>query len=242
MAERNFKMSSGPTIPYPQALDTAQLLVANLSAFCSRIEIAGSIRRNLSAEAAGAPLLKDSVGDIEIVAIPLLEWVEPERDLFGHEVKRGYHVNLLWQYIEMVSQGDDTPYGAYIKTDKNGKPDRKWDGDRYRRIAAPQPGDVGALIPADIFLAYPEGWGAMLAIRTGPGDFSHLLVTKRDRGGPCPNDVDFNHGYVWRGGQRLEVPEERDVFALVGLPWLAPHERNSGAVMAAMRKGRMVAA
>lgn len=45
--------------PYPEALEKAKELISLLSPFCSRIDLAGSIRRE-----------KDFCGDIEICCIP----------------------------------------------------------------------------------------------------------------------------------------------------------------------------
>jgi hypothetical protein len=41
--------------------------------------------------------------------------------------------------------------------------------------------------PVDLFQVIgPAQWGVLYAIRTGPGDFNHLLVTNRRFGGACP--------------------------------------------------------
>ena len=41
--------------------------------------------------------------------------------------------------------------------------------------------------PVDLFqVVGPDQWGVLYAIRTGPGDFNHLLVTNRRFGGACP--------------------------------------------------------
>jgi len=43
--------------------------------------------------------------------------------------------------------------------------------------------------PVDLFqVIEPVQWGVVYAIRTGPGDFNHLLVTNRRFGGACPPD------------------------------------------------------
>ncbi len=63
-------MSTPTKSPRELILPVAEHLVVVLGQFCTRIELAGSLRRR-------TPL----VGDIEIVAIPV-----PRRDLFGHPI------------------------------------------------------------------------------------------------------------------------------------------------------------
>lgn len=94
------------------------------------------------------------------------------------------------------------------------------------------------------FLPTQETWGSIFTIRTGPWEFSQRLVTQRFKraDGLCPNDVCFANGRVWRGVEwaqiephewqpvltnatALETPEEKDVFAALGLRWIDPWER-----------------
>lgn len=66
---------------------------------------------------------------------------------------------------------------------------------------------------------------------TGPGDANQVLVTaagRRNRQGNLgvlPAGMAFDDGRVLRDGEILDVPEEVDVFAACGLPYLAPHLR-----------------
>jgi hypothetical protein len=65
-------------------------------------------------------------------------------------------------------------------------------------------------------------WGALLAIRTGPADYSRALVTKcKERGLDC---VDGR--LVARGsGRELATPEEADFIRACGMSYLEPWER-----------------
>lgn len=63
-------MSTTTKSPRANILPVAEHLVAVLGRFCTRIELAGSLRRQ-------TPM----VGDIEIVAVPV-----PRLDLFGHPI------------------------------------------------------------------------------------------------------------------------------------------------------------
>jgi DNA polymerase/3'-5' exonuclease PolX len=58
-------------MPYMEAMAYATTMVYYLSPLCSRIEIAGSLRRK-----------KETIGDIEIVLI-----LKPEFDMFGVPVE-----------------------------------------------------------------------------------------------------------------------------------------------------------
>lgn len=59
-------------MPYAQALAIAEQVVADISPYCQRIEIAGSLRRK-----------RETIGDIEIVCVPKIRDLT---DLFGEDV------------------------------------------------------------------------------------------------------------------------------------------------------------
>jgi DNA polymerase/3'-5' exonuclease PolX len=77
----------------------------------------------------------------------------------------------------------------------------------------------------DLFITTPEQWGVIFTIRTGPADFSHRLVTQRNKGGLLPSYLRVKDGRIWHGDQALGTPEEKDVFALLRLPWIEPCDR-----------------
>jgi len=78
------------------------------------------------------------------------------------------------------------------------------------------------MIKLDLFTATPANWGLILAIRTGPAGFSHKMLA-------C-NWVDKGfksvEGMLTKGGRQYSVPEERDLFKLIGLRWIEPEERD----------------
>ena len=77
-------------------------------------------------------------------------------------------------------------------------------------------------IKLDIFIAHPENWGLIFAIRTGSAEYSHrVLASAWVRAGYHSID-----GMLVQGFHRIEVREERELFDLIGLPWADPWERN----------------
>lgn len=71
----------------------------------------------------------------------------------------------------------------------------------------------------------PAQWGLIMAIRTGPKDFSRWIVTQRYKGGALPSDCRVNKGAVWHGDRMIEMPEEIQFLQFLGLGWVEPEER-----------------
>jgi hypothetical protein len=106
----------------------------------------------------------------------------------------------------------------------------------------------------DLFITDAERWAVTFAIRTGPSDFSHALVTPRNQmardaatgraicAGLCHPWLEVKG---WRVRHRDDheaypTPTEADVFKRLGVPWLEPTERDAfiqarGAPMAVSR-------
>ncbi len=77
-------------------------------------------------------------------------------------------------------------------------------------------------IAADIFFATPDNWGLILAIRTGSAAYSHtVLATGWVKAGYKSID-----GMLTRDGLEVTVPEEVDLFDLIGIPMVPPEERS----------------
>ena len=177
--------------PHAEALRVARHLVALLSPACAQIEIAGSLRR-------GRP----EVSDVEIVAAPIL--VEaPRSDLFAPPP-------MVAGPLEAVLS-DLAAAGRLIA-----HPTRPASGDRYKRLWVAR-----AELQVDLFLVRPPAeWGPILAIRTGPADYSEAAVTAlRARGLRCAE------GAIWRDRERIPCPDEARFFDLCGMPLLPPERR-----------------
>jgi hypothetical protein len=169
----------------------------------ARWEFAGSVRRRCAL-----------VGDVEHVVIPAFGEVVDAGDLFATPRR----ANLLFERLDELVRGGaaakhiyggaDVARGTYTPTSF------RWGG-RYRGVDY-----RGAC--HEIFCADADNWGATLAIRTGPGSYSKMLVVALQRNGCCNSG-----GYVW---------DKRDMTcagcgwrgAFVDLAWVDPCDWPAG--------------
>ncbi|MBV8781150.1 MAG: hypothetical protein JO353_07105 [Phycisphaerae bacterium] len=201
------------------ALDDAKALNALFPQHTySKWTIAGSVRRN-----------KESVSDVEHVIIPAFT-DGASASLFGEKPK----INLFLTHLDSLLS---TSYLC-----KHIYPDGKfrW-GDRYRGV------DFRDYMH-EFFLPDETNYGSILAIRTGPPEFSRQLVTgllrngRRNKDGyvrkcvpcsfatatgkACEKSCSLCHGTQLEAvGDPLAVPTEEEYFALCGVPWCAPEDR-----------------
>ena len=135
---------------------------------------------------------KPEVGDIEIVCIPKIS----EIGLF-----MGYDLAVDDDFCVLVNRWPAV----------KGKPTGK-----YTQRILPD----GIIL--DLFIARPENWGLILAIRTGSAGYSnHVLAYGWVKAGYRSID-----GMLHKGSEKITVREERDLFDLIGLAWSDPWERN----------------
>jgi DNA polymerase/3'-5' exonuclease PolX len=150
---------------------------------------------------------KATVHDVEIVAMPRLG-----RDLFGEPVLDATELDVILARLvrqDVLSCGDKM-------------------GSRYKKFwvwAPDQP-----RIKLDLFAVLPPAqWGVILAIRTGPADFSQWIVTPRLAGGALPSHCRVLNGAVREGligeGKIIPMPEENDFLEFLGLGWIEPAKR-----------------
>jgi DNA polymerase/3'-5' exonuclease PolX len=115
----------------------------------------------------------------------------------------------------------------------------RWDelvrrnGPHYKRL---QHVGTGAVI--ELYFARVENFGLQWALRTGPGDFNHTLVTRISYGGAMALDMAMKDGFLWRRGVRLETPSEERFFAEIGVPHWWPEMRSNERLLAFLRKRR----
>jgi DNA polymerase/3'-5' exonuclease PolX len=141
------------------------------------------------------------VGDLEIVAIPK---VVPG-GLWGTEVQ-----NALWTHLHTSEAY------RFLKGDR---PDARM---HQLNLAA------HAEVQLDLFLAQSDNWGWIYLLRTGSADFSQRILTlwkKRHGLWREPGSVDGR--LVTRGGHPVATPEEEPIFAMLGMPFVAPEQRHA---------------
>lgn len=86
---------------------------------------------------------------------------------------------------------------------------------RYTKRLLPE------LITLDLFMCKPENWGWIFAVRTGSAEFSRdVLVANVKRAG-----YDMIEGMIYHKGREVECKEEKDLFTLMGLPYIEPEHR-----------------
>ena len=79
-------------------------------------------------------------------------------------------------------------------------------------------------IKLDLFFATPKNWGLILAIRTGSAEYSHQVLAM----GWVRKGYESIEGNLFHKASRWErsIPEEKDLFDLIGIDWVEPKERN----------------
>ncbi len=148
------------------AKEVANAFIGHIQPFCSRVEIAGSVRRG-----------KRDVKDIEICAIP--------QDLFG--------LKIIMDAQEYIKGKFPSKYSKIIFD--------------YQKI--------------DIFWANKDNWGNIFLIRTGPWQFNKWIMGIKTR----QVGLKQRDGYLWRGEEKLNCPEERDFFNRLGMDYIEPNRR-----------------
>ena len=105
---------------------------------------------------------------------------------------------------------------------------------RYVRLLKNTP-DGG--LPLDVFCPQRHDWGRILAIRTGPSDYSARLAAKWVKLGYRGTEVGLliealcrKNGDKWEPAPNIEPRPERfqteaDFFEFLGLPWVEPSKR-----------------
>lgn len=202
----------GNKVPLSEAELIALVLIKMLAPACEKIEIVGSVRRR-----------RETVNDLELLAVPI---VEPALDLFGEPRADAPPLN----YFDALC-GELRAAGVF--EDRLDKNDRAAFGSRYKRLSYQG-------VALDLFSVLPPAsHGCLTAIRTGPRRLSKALVVARNRtvydddgrplcAGLMPPFLHHKDGRYIRldDGEEFATPTERDVFALLDIPWLEPWERD----------------
>src|SRR5690606_4220979 len=95
-------------------------------------------------------------------------------------------------------------------------------------------------VNVDFYMASAENWGYIHWLRTGPGDANEIAVTNKNqrnrhgKWGIKPPAIALKDGTVWRDGAALAVGEEKEMFAALGMPYIAAHQRSAEVYYAAV--------
>ena len=135
---------------------------------------------------------KPEVGDIEIVAIP---------KTINSGLFDGYDTTIDPGFCSLVDRW------PAVKGKTTGK---------YTQRILPEG------IKLDLFMADPENWGLIFAIRTGSAEYSHRVLAT----GWCRAGYHSMDGHLVKGLYKIPVREELDLFKLICVPWKEPWERN----------------
>lgn len=216
-------MSSGQRIPFELAVPIAQTWVNRLGQYCDHIEIAGSIRRR-----------KESVGDIEIVALPRMRDAVHFQPLLGPEFRRFLETEerekaakvAKWGMARIKERNEWTRTTALAVAKRTGKAvtfTGGWPG-KMTQIALPEG------IVLDLFTPTREAFALILLIRTGSAEFSQTMLTLAACSGWISQE-----GRVYRRERRegkgvpvgdpIELPNEQAIFDLLGVRWVSPPDR-----------------
>lgn len=194
-------MSTGTRLRLADAEALLGDLLPLVQPACSQLVVAGSVRRR-----------KETVGDLEIVCTP--RYLE-QASLFGDAPGKS-RVDLLDEVVTtLIGQG--------VLADRLNKLGHAARGERYKRLSFRGTG-------VDLFCSDADRFGLVLAIRTGPAEWSKRLVTRQQFGGYLPNHMQVSGGQLWQAVvgkpmQPVATPTEAALFAAIGLSWVEPEAR-----------------
>jgi DNA polymerase/3'-5' exonuclease PolX len=189
-------MSTGARLPLADALHIAGRIKGQLDPACSRLEIAGSIRRR-----------KPDVGDIEFVAVPRFR--EEPSSLWGDKTQISVLAEVLAieereEVLERLAGGERYVKLRHLRSGLQ--------VDLFLVLPPAQWGVIHLIRtgPAD----YSQ-WLVTYARRQG----MHVVNGALHNGLGIPGRDDCSC-------EVIPTPEERDVYTALGLPYIEPWERH----------------
>jgi len=202
-------------MPLSVGLELARAVTSELSPYCNRVAIAGSVRRR-----------RPIVGDVELVCVP-----KPGRATQGQ-------VGMFDS--ELHAEPVDDQLTAYLR-DQVHDPTSPW-ALRPNANGIPTFGAANKYLlygdgPVDIFTAHPSTFGMLFFVRTGDAEWVVRAMAELKRQG--------RHGHPYGGVEvtvdgdvtaevldparwaQAEVlcPTEETVFELLGWPFVEPEDR-----------------
>ena len=76
-------------------------------------------------------------------------------------------------------------------------------------------------VTLDLFIANPDNWGLIFAIRTGSATYSHMVLAA----GWVRRGFHSKDGMLHRRGEPVPTPEEENLFRKAGVRWIEPQFR-----------------
>ena len=141
-------MTTREKVPLALAEVTGKSLIQMLADTCERIDMAGSVRRQVF-----------EVGDIELLCIPKAGAV----DLFGEPVTSESMLDLRCRYL--IDQGVLAPWPNKVGAVTSGP--------LNKLLLHPATG-----IGADVFAISAENWGMAMVVQTGPVGFNVRMMSR----------------------------------------------------------------
>ena len=145
---------------------------------------------------------RSEVGDIEIVAIPIR------------------CVNLLGDVDDELPTRLEARLGQW---ERDGRIAITKFGPKMKQFTLKL--SSGIRISVDISVTTAECWPVILAIRTGPWQYSKAFVTQRAKAGLLQNGCHVSEGRLYQDGRLVELRDERHFFEFVQGGYLPPENR-----------------
>ena len=173
----------------------AERLMVLLAPYCTRIEVAGSIRRR-----------KPLIHDIELLAVPRL-LIAYGFDLFGQPAAGRDSLND--RILDLIEEG--------VLTYRLNKKGSRTFGPLNKLLV-----HVPSGISVDLFYTTMENYGMAMVVRTGSAQFCVKVMSRLIALGHRGHAYG---GITLKGGEELACPTEEIVFQTAGWRYRPPEER-----------------
>jgi len=209
-------VTTNTRIAWAFAAAVADEVLAELTPFCTRIEVAGSVRRR-----------RETVKDVEVVCVPRVR--PPALDMFGKPLMAP--VDTLGLYLSECIKG-----GAMWRL-RPGKDGRTTFGGLnkllLRRVDMAL--HLDGWMPVDVFTATDASYGRDLWVRTGPADLNTAIATLAMRAG-TPFHAYGPNAFTGKLGD-IQCPDEESFAKVLGIPCRPPRERTNEWAVELLKRG-----
>jgi DNA polymerase/3'-5' exonuclease PolX len=185
-----------PRFPAAIGLQVAAELCRILKPACTRLIVAGSLRRR-----------KPEIGDVEILYIPRIDVVPDPADLFA---------SIQQDFAEAAIAGME---GQGILARRKNINGQETYGSKNKLMLHTATG-----LPVDLFAATEKNWHNYLVCRTGSAENNLRIASQAQRLGYKWNP--YRAGYTeLSSGRTIPMESEEQVFTFIKLPYLPPEHR-----------------